>query len=140
MSGSARGTELDLAPCVLNVSSQTMQSLSSRSGRYFSVQTLVQGEPLVTRMPPLTRALLARIDCRSSLHEVLWDVQLQAGMATSSNEELTDEVQRQWLQLYRSLNDVGGFIFMSDLHLRSMPRHLLLALLQPTATAAETAL
>ena len=81
-------------------------------GRPFSVRTSMQGEPITTPMPPLTVALLQHTHaaaCEAPLAHVLEQVASASGIDA-------EEVFRQWRQLYRSLNDVGGFLTMSDLH------------------------
>ena len=101
------GRELDLAPCVLNMSASTLAALKARGGRPTAVQTLVQGEPMVTHLPPLAGALLERINCRTPLSALLDTVKSDA----------EDEAQSQWRQLYSQLSAVGGFVFMTDMYL-----------------------
>jgi hypothetical protein len=106
-SGTATGMEADLAPCALNISQSTMVALSARRAQPFSVQTLLQGEPMVMRMPPLTSDLLARIDCQTPLADVLGSLPVRA-----------EDAWAQWRQLYDQLNAVGGWLFMVDFHVR----------------------
>lgn len=108
--GMATGMEGDLAPCVLNVSADTMAALSARKAQSFSVQTLLQGEAMVTRMPPLTSALLSRINCKKPLSELLDELRLETGADEA-------DVWSQWRQLYSQLTAVGGWLFMSDSHI-----------------------
>ena len=72
----------------------------------------MQGEPITSPMPPLTVPLLRHAHtaaCEAPLAHVLEQVASASGIDAA-------EVYRQWQQLYRSLNDVGGFLTMSDLH------------------------
>ena len=69
------------------------------------MQTLIQGEPIVTRMPALTSAVLARIDCKTTL----------AALLEASADDVGD-AWAQWRQLYAQLNAVGGWLFMTDMY------------------------
>ena len=114
--GAATGMEADLAPCALNVSRGTLAALAAREAKAFSVQTLLQGEAMVTRMPPLTSALLSRIDCKTPLATLLDAMLLQLAPESKPEERLHD-AWAQWVQLHDQLSAVGGWLFMTDLHL-----------------------
>jgi SAM-dependent methyltransferase len=103
--GMATGSEVDLAPCVLNFSHSTMAALSARKAQAFSVQTLLQGEAMVTRLPPLTSELLAQIDCKTSLAGILGRLTVTA-----------QDAWAQWRQLFDQLNAAGAWLFMTDFH------------------------
>ena len=109
--------ESDLAPCALNVSRGTLAALAKREAKAFSVQTLLQGEPMVTRMPPLTSALLSRIDCKTPLADLLASVS-QLDPAPLAPEERLHDAWAQWRQVYDQLSAVGGWLFMTDLHMQ----------------------
>ena len=118
----ATGFEDDLAPCTLNVSDQTMATLRSQPARKaFSVVTRMQGEQVVTRMPRLTAKLLERIDCKTPLFQLLDEVAAADDEAAQARDgdgtRLTARaMRREWEAFYKPLDDLGGFLFMSDLH------------------------
>ena len=95
-----------LAPYPQNLSRAVARTLAMQAGRAFSVQTQLQGEALISRFPPLTSAILQRLDCRTPLDSVRTAV-VEASGATA------EQFDAQWLQLWRHLAGIG-YLIMSE--------------------------
>ena len=77
-----------------------------QAGRAFSVQTHLQGEALIARFPPLTSAILQRLDCHTPLSHVRAAVIKDAGLSAA-------EFDAQWMQFWYNLAGVG-YLTMVD--------------------------
>ena len=118
-------TDRVLSPCPLNLSLATLRAVGEYEGRPVSIRTELQGGAMTMQLPPMSSAVLRRLDCKRSLKEVREQVLGELGRVRELFEETegnatTDAHQfdTQWLQLYGELARIGA-LTMTDTGFRS---------------------
>lgn len=120
-------TDARLAPCPNNLSAATLAAVEAHAGRPLQVspraagpgrtsdrspptsppqvRTELQGSPLTLRLPPLSHAILRRLDCRAALRDVRAAVLDERALGQGVTADAFDV---QWAQLSSELAGIGA--------------------------------